>query len=184
MSLYLSLPSTFSPGFTVSSALPTLVTPTDTATLSSVSGGYDYPPSTQESTASLGTTVGSAKPTLVSSSTSDIPGGYDTEYPAPTSSPGTIVSSALPTLISSTASSIPGGYDYPPSSSSQSSQESRSTEYLDTTVASARPSLVSPSISEISPTPTTFETRKSDGFTSASTIYGGYEFGRRRALRM
>ncbi|KAJ0296876.1 hypothetical protein COL516b_011262 [Colletotrichum fioriniae] len=155
-----------------------------TATLSSVSGGYDYPPSTKESAVSPGTTVGSAKPTLVSSSTSDIPGGYDTQYPAPTSSLGITVSSALPTLISPTASSIPGGYDYPPSPSSKASEETTSTEYLGTTVASARPSLVSPSVSEVSPTPTTFETRKSDEYTSASTIYGGYEFGRRRALRM
>lgn len=184
VSSYHSPPSTSSPGFTVSSALPTLVTPTGTATLSSVSGGYDYPPSTKESAVSPGTTVGSAKPTLVSSSTSDIPGGYDTQYPAPTSSLGITVSSALPTLISPTASSIPGGYDYPPSPSSKASEETTSTEYLGTTVASARPSLVSPSVSEVSPTPTTFETRKSDEYTSASTIYGGYEFGRRRALRM
>ncbi|KAJ3939867.1 uncharacterized protein N0V96_009856 [Colletotrichum fioriniae] len=180
----LSTGTAYSSTIRVSSALPTLVTPTGTATLSSVSGGYDYPPSTKESAVSPGTTVGSAKPTLVSSSTSDIPGGYDTQYPAPTSSLGITVSSALPTLISPTASSIPGGYDYPPSPSSKASEETTSTEYLGTTVASARPSLVSPSVSEVSPTPTTFETRKSDEYTSASTIYGGYEFGRRRALRM
>ncbi|OLN96825.1 hypothetical protein CCHL11_02308 [Colletotrichum chlorophyti] len=160
------------PETTISSALTSLVSSTD-----SVSTGYEY------STSHPATTIDSAKPSLAPSSTSEIPGGYDSEYP--TYSPGTTVESALPSLVYSTSTSIPVGYDaYPPSTPSS---ENTSTGYglpsssPGTTVESALPSLVTLPVSE-SPTPTTLETRTSVDYTkpsSSSVIHGGYDYGRR-----
>ncbi|GJC87176.1 hypothetical protein ColLi_10014 [Colletotrichum liriopes] len=145
-------------GTSVSSVLPSLVISTSTATPSTISEGYENPPSS-----SLGTTVDSAKPSFISSSTSDIPGGYETEYP--TSSPGITVSSALPTLVTPSISSMPAGYDDYPSYSEESTAK-----YSGTTIASALPSLVTP-------TPTTLETRKSVEYTSTSIVYTSYDYG-------
>ncbi|KZL85837.1 hypothetical protein CI238_05747 [Colletotrichum incanum] len=152
------------PGTTASGALPSLAISTSTSTPSTMSDGYGF------SASSLGTKVDSAKPSFVSSSTSNIPGGYGSEYS--TSSPGTIISGALPSLITSSISSMPAGYEDYPSYSKDSTAK-----YSGTTIASALPSLVTPSVSKASPMPTTFETRKSDEYISTSTAYTGYEYG-------